>query len=147
MPNTSFQVTDVEVPLSFLGAISNGVLNILLKPETSFNFLVSPLALGSFILLASPNDGTLLCAKNSCIWGIVWTSFKGTLLFSQQTWSGSALSRSWNLWKQVRPVSFRFRWPCHLFTLCWDLFAPVTGRQGVISYSGDNTVKTWFIMC
>jgi len=53
--------------LHFLEAISNGVLNILLKPEASFILLVSHLALGSFILLAFPDDGTLLCAKTSCV--------------------------------------------------------------------------------
>lgn len=138
---------DSRGSLQLPGLHKQWILNILLKPETSCNFLISHLALESFILLAFPNDRTLLCAKNSCIWGIVWTSFTGTLLFSQQTWSGSAISRSWNLWKQVRPVSFRFRWAHHLFTLWWDLSAPISGRQGLISYSGDNTVKTWFIMC
>lgn len=53
--------------LHFLEAISNGVLNILLKPETGLILLVSHFALGSFILLAFPDGSTLLCAKTSCV--------------------------------------------------------------------------------
>lgn len=105
------QVTRLQTqrfPSATSQALSNGIWNLSKSETVSIPFGFSPCT--EILVFCSLSCCWhwihQLYGKTPCIWGTVWNSFKENLLFSQQTWRGSALIRSQNVYEQMWLLSW-----------------------------------------